>query len=186
MKISKRDRKVLVIGGVTAIVVLVVFYVALPFYENLSVIEDSLAQKRRMLGQSIRIIENEPVYRQQEVVLETELSELRAQLLNGSDAVLAQNQLETIVRGLADENGVTISRSTPLQERKVGTNYSKITVQLNLQGGVPEITNFLHAVSVHPRFLQVEEFSMNAFRVRDAVRLQPRVDVSGFIGLSGS
>jgi len=186
MKISKRDRKVLVIGGLSAVVVLVVIYVALPFYENLSVIEDSLAQKRRMLGQSIRVIENESVYEEQEAQLEAELSDLRAQLLGGSDPVLAQNQLETVVRGLADENGVTISRSTPLQEKKIGTHYSRITVQLNLQGGVPEITNFLHAVSMHQKFLQVEEFSMNAFRVRDAVRLQPRVDISGYIRLSGS
>jgi hypothetical protein len=44
-----------------------------------------------------------------------------------------------------------------------------------------ELTDFLYAVSAHSKFLKVEDFYMNAFRVRENVRLQPRMNISGFM-----
>lgn len=183
-KISTRDRRVLLIGGAAAALILAVFYVALPFYESLSQVEGELSQKKRVLTQRIRALRNQVVYEEQNTSLEDELSALRAQLLDGAEGAIAQNQLETIIRGLAEENGVTISRSTPLQERKLGDRYSKVTVQINLQSGMGELASFMHALSLHTKFLQVEEFYLNAFSVRNQIRLQPRLNISGFIRIS--
>lgn len=180
-RLSRRDKKVLWIGGGFTVVTLLVVYVFLPFYESVSDVEDQLSSKQEMLGRSVRVIQNEGLYLAQLQQLENELSRLREQLLEARDPVLAQNQLETIVRNVADQSGVTISRSTPLQEKSVGERYSKVTLQINVQSGMAELTEFLYAVSVHPKFLHIEDFYMNAFRVRENVRLQPRMNVSGFM-----
>lgn len=180
-KLSKRDKKVLWIGGSFTVATLLVIYVFLPFYESVSDVESQLSAKQQMLGRSVRVIENEDIYLSQVQRLESELSRLQEQLLEARDPVLAQNQLETIVRSVADQSGVTISRSTPLQEKSVGEKYSKVTLQINVQSGMAELTDFLYAVSVHSKFLQVEDFYMNAFRVRENVRLQPRMNISGFM-----
>jgi Tfp pilus assembly protein PilO len=185
-KLSKRDKKVLIIGGGIAAVILIVFYVALPFYESMSETEGDVETTSQLLARSIQTIQSEQVYRQQEVELQRELARLYDQLLDAEDPGLAQNQLENLVRGLAEEHGLTITRSTPLQQETVGERYAKITLQLNVQGEMADLASFLHALSVHPKFIQVENFNMNSFRVRDTVRLQPRMNVYGYIRLSAS
>jgi hypothetical protein len=46
------------------------------------------------------------------------------------------------------------------------------------------LTNFLYALSTHPKFLKVENFQLNMHRSRRTVRMQPRMNVSAFIRLS--
>jgi Tfp pilus assembly protein PilO len=180
-KLTRRDRRTLAIAGVFAAVVLVVFYVILPFLDAQSETESELANKERALSQRVRAIRGVEYYRSQIEQLDSVLVGLRAQLLDAENPTIAQNQLENIVREIAEENGVTISRSTPLQSRKVGEHYSKVTLQINVQSGMLELTSFLQALSAHSKYLQVEEFFINSFRVRDRYRLQPRMQISGFI-----
>ena len=185
-KLSKRDRRILLIGGIFAAVTLFGFYVALPVYESMGEVEGTLEQKKTILDRSVQAIENQGTYLQQVGELERELSRLRAQLLDAEEPAIAQNQLETIIRGLADQTGVTIARSTPLQEKSAGARYSKVSVQINVQSGMEELTSFLQSVSTHSKFLVIRDFQINVFRVRDRVRLQPRMSISAFFRLSES
>lgn len=181
MKISKRDRKVLWIGGVAVAGILVVMYGGLPLYESMTAKEGDLGQQELNLAQRVRAISSQDLYRAQNQVLEDELSRLRAQLLDASDPALAQSQLENLVRALAEQNGVTITRSTPLQGKKLGEKYSKITLQVNIQSGMAELTDFLHAMSLHPKYLEVEDFNITSISARGEIRLQPRLNVSAII-----
>ena len=53
-----------------------------------------------------------------------------------------------------------------------------------LQSKMAELAAFMHALSVHPKYLTVEDFFVNGFQVGKDVRLQPRMSVSGFIRLA--
>lgn len=179
-KLSKRDRRILWIGGIFTAVTVFSFYVVLPIYESMGEVEGTLEQKRTLLNRSVQAIENQGIYLRQAGELERELNRLRAQLLDAQDTAIAQNELETIIRAIADQTGVTIARSTPLQEKRVGERYSTVSVQINVQSGMEELTNFLQSVSTHPKFLAIKDFQINVFRVRDRVRLQPRMSISAF------
>lgn len=182
MRISKRDRKVITIGAVAGGLILIFFYGLLPAYDNLAAVDEDLGQKKELLVRHLRVIAGESRYEGRLEELDRELNRLAGQLLDASESTIAQNQLENIVRSLADQSGLAISRSTPLQERKVGENYSKVTLQINVQGGMLELANFLHALSTHSKFLEVDELYVNGFRVRNQdVRIQPRLNISGFI-----
>lgn len=183
MKISKRDRKVLIIGGAAVVVILAAVYVVLPLYGTMSEAPEELAQKQRVLDQRVRAIGSEAAYQTESEYLDQELDRLRSQLLDSSDPANAQVQLESLVRMLAEQNGVGITRSTPLQERKQGEEYAKVTVQLTLQGAMGELAAFMHALSTHPKYLIVDDFFVNGFQVGKDIRLQPRMSVSGFIRL---
>ena len=185
-KLSKRDKRILWIGGIFSAVTLFVLYVALPVYESMGEVEGTLSQKKTILDRSVKAIDNQGTYLQQVGELERELNRLRDQLLDAEETAIAQNQLETLIRGLADQTGVTIARSTPLQEKKVGERYSAVSVQINVQSGMEDLTSFLQSVSTHPKFLAVKDFQINVFRVRDRVRLQPRMTISAFFRLSES
>jgi len=184
MKISKRDRRVLIFGGLFVIGVLLVIYVVLPFFEARGEIETKVQQAERRLQQSLRVIQSESLYRAQQSELEEVLRQYQAQLLDAEDSNRARVQLQAIVRELAEEAGVTISRSTPLQERKVGENYAEVTLQINLDSGMQELTNFLYSLSTHPKFLKVEQFRMSMHRSRRNIRIQPQMHVSAYIRVS--
>ena len=184
MKISKRDKRVLVIGVVFCAAVFLALYVVMPFLDSSARIETDLQQAEQRLQQSISMIQRESRYRAERQELEQILEQFRAQLLDAQDSNMARVQLQAIVRELAEENGVTISRSNPMQERKIGENYAEITLQINLQGGMQELTNFLYALSIHSKFLKVGQFRINMFRSRNSVRMQPQMHVTGFIKLS--
>lgn len=184
-KLSKRDKKTLLVGSAAAAVILVVFYGILPFWEARGEVAEQVQTRQRLLQRSVEMIRQEEVFRAELEQLDRALEQYQNQLLDAREESIARVQLEEIVRRLAEENGVTVQRSNPLQERKIGERYAKITLQVNLQAEMPELTNFMYALSAHPKFLLVEEFYMNSLRVRNVIRLQPRMNISGFIRLSG-
>jgi Tfp pilus assembly protein PilO len=174
-KLSKRDRRILIIGGSFAIIIVLVFYIVLPFYESMSEIDQELEQKQKVLSRAVTAIQNQNVYNQQLIDLENSFAHLESQLLEGNNTNVAQSELENTVRRLADQHGVEISRSTPLQAKTIGS-LAKVTVQINTNGALGELSTFLHALSVHPKFFEIESFTINGFRVRDRIRLQPPIN----------
>lgn len=183
-KLNKRDKRTLWLGGVAGAIILFVIYGIMPLSEASSELDGELREKAALLQRSIVAVENEDIYRSRLATLESMLDQYRGQLLDSDDGTVARVQLEEIVRGLAESNGVTISRSNPLQETKIGERYSKVRIQINLTGDMPELTSFVYDLSNHPKFLVIDEFFMNGFRLRDEIRLQPRLNISGYIRLS--
>jgi hypothetical protein len=180
-RLSKRDRLVVTVGGIIVAVFLVGVYGILPLYDSVSASAETLGQRERAFAQRVRAISDRALYAERSQALSGEVERLRAQLLDSRDVTLAQSQLENLIRGLAEQYGVSIQRSTPLQGKRQGDKYSKVTIQINVQAGMAELADFLHALSVHPKYLEVEELYINGFRVRDEVRLQPRLSISGLI-----
>ncbi|MGH9341392.1 MAG: type II secretion system protein GspM [Acidobacteriota bacterium] len=179
-KLSNRDKKVLSIGGSGAALIILIFYVILPFYEGNAEAAAELENKQRLLQRTLETLRHEDVYRAQVQLLDEALNEYRQRLLDASQVEVGKNQLEGIVRSLANEHGLRVVRTSPLPEQKVSDRYAKVSLQVHLEGGMSELTNFLYAVSSYPKALVVEDFFLANFRNRT----QPRVNISGYIRLS--
>ena len=182
-KLSKRDQRALIVLGGVGVVIFAVMGVILPFYDATAQMAGELEEKEELLGRYIQVLQEEGMYGAKLGDLDWELAGYRRRLLDAQETGLATIQLEEIVRGLAAENDIRVTRSNPLQERKVGDDYVKVTLQINLQSDMLQLANFLYALSSHPKFFMVENFFLNSFRSRDQVRIQPRMNVSGFIRL---
>ena len=183
-KLSKRDKRALAILGVVGVIILLVMGVVLPFYNAKSQVETALEDKEQLLRRYIQGLPEEEIYRVELGQLDRVMDGYRQRLLDAQEISLATIQLEEVVRTLAAENGIQVTRSNPLQEREVGENYVKITLQINLRSNMPQLTGFLYALSAHSKFLLVENFFLNSLRSQNQVRIQPRMNVSGFIRLS--
>jgi hypothetical protein len=183
-KFSKRDKRALMILAGAGIVALLVFGIALPFYDAIDQMESKLEEQEELLERYIQVLQEEEMYGAELGDLDRVLAAYRQRLLDAQETGLATIQLEEIVRALAAENDIRVTRSNPLQEREVGDDYVKVTLQINLQSDMLQLANFLYALSSHPKFFLVENFFLNSFRSRDQVRIQPRMNVSGFIRLS--
>ena len=183
-RLSKRDKKALLILGGVAGVIAFVFGLVTPFYDAQEQVEGQLEGKQRFLERYVQVIQGREGYQSQLDQLDRMLEQYRQMLLDAQESSVATIQLEEVVRALAAEHEVQVTRSTPLQERKIGEQYAKITLQINLQTNMTQLTHFLYALSTHRRFLLVEDFYLNSFRARKQVRVQPRMNISGFIRLS--
>jgi type II secretory pathway component PulM len=183
-QLSKRDKRALTILGAVGVVILLAFAIVLPFYSAKSGVASELEDKEQLLRRYVQVLQEEVDYRFELSQLDRMLNGYRQRLLDAQDISMATIQLEEVVRTLAAQNGIQVTRSNPLQEREVGENYVKITLQLNLRSDMSQLTGFLYALSANPKFLLVENFFLNSLRSRDEVRIQPRMNVSGFIRLS--
>ncbi|RPI28313.1 MAG: hypothetical protein EHM61_05505 [Acidobacteria bacterium] len=181
-KLTRRDKRALIGGAVLAFLYLLVFHLILPFYEAGTTVDSQLDQKKQMLQRAVKTIQEREVYAAQVAEIEKVLAQYEQRLLDARDSTTAATQLDEIVRALATENNVTLTKSNPLQDRKAGERYTKVTIQINLDGEMAAATAFLYALSVHPKFLLIENYSVSKFRLTNNV--QPRMDVSAFIRLS--
>jgi hypothetical protein len=183
-ELSKRDKRALTILGALGVVLLLAFAVVLPFYSAKSGVAKELEEKEQLLGRYVQVLQEEGNYQFELSQLDRVLSGYRQRLLDSQDISMATVQLEEVVRTLAAANGIQVTRSNPLQEREVGDNYVKITLQINLRSNMSQLTGFLYALSAHSKFLLVENFFLNSLRSQNQVRIQPRMNVSAFIRLS--
>ncbi len=184
-RISSRNKRALLVLGSFLAGYLLIFELIFPFYDQQSVLADQIEERKQALQRALRVVQEENLYRGQleSAVRAVDIS--HQHLLDASDPITGRQQVEEAVRLLAQQNGVRVTRSNPLPERKVGEQYNKVTVQLNLDCDLNQLVSFLHSISVHQKFLLVEDFNLASFRVKDESRIQPRMQISGFIRLSG-
>ncbi len=183
-KLSKREHRLVTVGVIAAAVIILTVWVILPFLDRRATASDKLEEEARFLERSILEAEREDLYRDQLEQLNRSLTGYRQGLLDAQDSKIAYIRLEELVRDLAAEHDVTITRSNPLREGKFGDRYSKITLQINLQTDMSQLTDFLYALSSHRKFLVVEEFFLQGMRRRKQIQIRPRLNVSAFIRLS--
>lgn len=183
-KLSKREKEIVTGGLAVGGMILLAFFVVLPFLDLRDEASTRLEREGQLLQRSVQAIQQHDLYKTQLDELNRLLEQYRQSLLDTPNSSIAYIQLEETVRRLASEHGVTIMRSNPLPERKMGELYSKITLQINAKGSMTQLTNFLYSISAQPKFLLVEEFFLRSFRQRKQIELRPRLNVSGFIRLS--
>ncbi len=184
ISLNRRNKRAVLILGSFLGIYLIVFYVIFPFNDQAQAIGAQIGQKELQLRQALEAVDQQRAYGQELASIDQALGAFRSQLLEAADANSAIVQIEETVRTLASQNNVTVTRSNPLPERKIGEEYSKIVLQMNLDSDLDSLVNFLHAISVQPKYLLVEEFNLASFRVREQIRIQPRMQVAGFIRLS--
>jgi Tfp pilus assembly protein PilO len=180
-KLKKRDKRVLTVGGFIGGVILLLFYGILPLYEAQASIKDDVGNKQRLLQRALQSVQQQENYQAQLEYMDAVLAQYREQLLDTRNAA---NQLMEIFDTLAAQNNVRVTRKNPTEHRNMGDRYAKISINANIEGDMSDVANFLYSLSAYPKYLVVDEFQVTAFRMQNQIRIQPRINVSGFIRLS--
>lgn len=183
-KLTKRNRRALLLLGGFLGAYILVFYLVLPFYDRQSEIGGKITSSRQEVERYLKALTQQTDYQGQLEAVQATLQSYEEGFLQVRDVNTATLRLEETVRNLAAQHQIRVTRSNSLPDRKIGEQYAKVSVQLNLEGEYEALIGFIHAVSSFERFLLVEEFQITSFRVRDETRLQPRLRIAGFIRLS--
>lgn len=183
-KLSRRNRRALVWLGGGVLSYVTIFHFFLPFLDWQRVLDDEIQFRQQQVQRYLKALQDKSEYLNHLEGVKSAVSAYEAHFLEASDVNTATLQIEEIVRLLAGQNQIRVTRSNPLPDKRIGEVYARIGVQLNLEGDYDSLINFVHAVSSYEKFLLVEEFQLTSFRVRQETRLQPRLKISGFIRLS--
>ncbi len=181
-KLAKRDKRAIILGGVLIVFYLLTFHIALPVYEAQAEVAANFERETQFLEKAMHTVQQKDTYTAQLDEIDTVLVQYQDRLLSARESSSAAVELEEIVRAAAAENHVSLTKTSPLPEKKVGERYSKVTLQLNVEGDMTSTTGFLHSLSSNHKFLLVEDFQIAKFRNQPLV--QPRMSVSGYIRLS--
>ena len=183
-KLTLRERRILQGGGLTAAVVLVYFFVVEPFNEARASIPAELETKARLLQRSKQLLSQREYYRSRSEEIERLAQQYENRFIEAANSSDATTKVELAVRDLASRLGITISRSSRVQERILDDRYAKIMLRVSLRADLRQVLEFVHALSTYPKFLRVEHLELRVGRVRGKRSLNPSMNVSGLIQLS--
>lgn len=183
-RLTKRNKRALILLAVVVAVMVLVSYVILPFYDAKGQIRSDIQSKQKELALSARTLEEKDAYLRSLAAVERVIAEYESAVWDARDASSATVQVEETVRAFANQHGVRVTRSNPLPEQKIGDEYIKISLQLNVESDMGGLVGFLHSIASHEKFLVVDEFNLASFRVRDKTQIRPRMRISGYVRLS--
>jgi type II secretory pathway component PulM len=180
VKISAREKRILIIGGVVAALVLL-FYLtplALPGREGLS--QELQTKKRTLIGQK-ELLLREDHYKARIDEYRQRLSKDLSRRLPGENPSIAGAELQKVLKDLADQNGVEIIRRDNQREQKLGNDLVKVSVRIETQCAIDQLVRFLAAIENYDKLLSVDQLTVTSFRMQKLWQIRPGLTVSGYI-----
>ena len=178
MKITTREKRVLIVGGVIAAAVIAFYVVPRVLPEDLDV---TVRQSQNALRQDREILGLEEGYKARIAVGQERLKEDQDRLLPGDNAAAAGAYIQKVLREFADASQVEITRYTPQQDQKQDV-LTKISVGLDINCSIDQLIRFLTAIENNDKFLKVENLQIisRPQRNRDEIMV-PSLKIIGYI-----
>lgn len=180
MKISTREKRLLIIGGSLTILVLV-YYLATLLIPSREDSTTSAEFKKRFLLRQKETINLEEGYAARIAQYELRLKQDLARLLPGDSPAAAAATLQKVLQEMADASGVEITSKTMQQDQKTQESLMKISVQMNTTCTIDELVRFMAAIESYEKFLKVEELNIQTFRIRNRDEIRPQIKVVGYV-----
>ncbi len=180
MKITPREKRVLIVGAAIVIGAIVYFAVDALIPSRAALAADVTAKKRTLLAER-ELLGQEGNYKAQIDRYVKRLEQDRSRLLPGDNPNVAGAELQKVLKDLADRNGVEITRKDFQREQKVQDNLIKVPVHIETQCDPDQMVRFLAAIESYDKFLTLDELSVTSFRMQKRYEIRPAFTVSGFI-----
>ncbi|MFQ5874395.1 MAG: type II secretion system protein GspM, partial [Dehalococcoidia bacterium] len=161
MRISRRERAVLILG-IAFVAALALYFLAIePMVEGQRQVRSQLEAKMVLLEKYNRILGQRQALEGERERLKTRLALLESKLLRGDKPPLAAAELQKIVKLAAAKAEVDIS-SERILDPLVRGHYTEVPVEINVKCSVTRLTRFLFEIENSPRYLSVRELNVRA------------------------
>lgn len=150
MKIEGRDKKVLIIGGIVAAVILLYVFVLAPVYTDLSRKRDAIPKKERDLAE-MRVLKDQYIEMQQRLQQLQEVAAKRGPLLTEIENITKRTNLSSKIVSLKPQTGV---QSANFKESIVEVRLDNITLYdvVNYVNQLEKATLRIRKLYFKPRF----------------------------------
>ena len=180
MKITARDRKFLIAGGIVVALVAGFYLWTMPL-QSPGELAKEVEFKKRMLIRQREMIGQENNYKARLDQLRKRLDQDSGRLLTGRSPSLAGAELQNILSDLASQTGVEITRKTAQNEQKVQNDLIKVSANIDTNCTPDQLVQFLAAVENYPKFLTVDALNIISLRLQKKFEIRPNITVAGYI-----
>lgn len=181
MKISSREKKILIAGAVAAVLTGL-------FYFSDSLVPSggqraTLETKKKMLGQYRETIAAEQNYKARLEYDRRRYDQNQTRLLTGETPSIAAAELQKILTELAGPTGVEITRRDNIlqSQTKIQDNLIKIEVKIETNCNPEQLVQFIAAIENYERFLTVSDLTVSGYRMQKKYEIRPSITVAGYI-----
>ncbi len=181
MKITAREKKFLIAGGVVALVVIAFYLSPMLLPQDLSGMVET---EKNLLRRQREFISQEEVFKARIAQGQQRLAQDLDLLLPGNNPSAAGPALQKVLQDLADSLQVEISRKTILPEQKLPENLTKVTVQLDINCTLDQLVRFMTAIENYEKVLKIDELFIQSRRLQNRDQIYPMLKVAGLIATS--
>jgi hypothetical protein len=161
VKLTQRDKRALVIGGIIMIAAVLYTFGISPLITGDGNGSDEIDAERRLLAKYRQTIAMEEEY-QKAINERKEMGvDLSGRLISGSTPALAAAELSNLIRSFAEESNAHINRETVNPARETGS-HQKISLQLSITSDVIGLRDFLYMIQNDEKLLDVESLMVTS------------------------
>ncbi len=180
MKVSSRERLLILIGVGVALAVLV-FYVATQLLPDSQSLSRDVDLKKKMLKSQRETLTREDFYKTRLDQNRKQLEQDMNRILPGENASLAGAELQKVIKQFADQSGVEITQRNPQAEKKIENIATKVSVRIETNCTPEQLVQFLASIESYEKMLKVDELVISSLRLQKRFEIRPSLTISGFI-----
>jgi len=179
-KITPRDKKFLIGGGVIVGIYLLSVWVIQPVYEKQKRVDQKIQNKIQFIQKYYEILSQDSYYNAKKTANERTRIILAKKFLNETQPGLAAARLQKIIKGFALQSRVKIEQ-VRVEKAKVIDQMPAVPISMTLRSSLRNLSEFVYRMENSEKFLVVEEITSQRINKSNPEELKTRLLVSGFI-----
>jgi len=180
MKISAREKRVLIIGGGICAAILGWYAATALLPSGADLARDVELSKRRLLKQK-ETLQQEETFRARVTEYEERIKQNMARLLPENNPSLASAELQKVLTNMAAQAGVEITQKNIQKEQRLQNDLVKVAVRIETNCNAQQLVQFLAAIESYEKYLFLDELVINGYRIQRRYEIKPSMTVAGII-----
>ena len=185
MNISKRDKKILTIGGVAVALFLFITYVISPFIESEQEIRDNTEQREVLLQKYEKIINQKSEVEKDLTKMKRNLTQIKGKLLKGSTPSLAAAEMQKMLEKISKSHNLEL-KSVKVKDAEKEGDFLVIPLELRLTTDLNRTRKFLADLENNQKYLIVPQLKISVKNQRDPKEVIVTIVVTGFFMEEGA
>jgi Tfp pilus assembly protein PilO len=179
LDISKRDKKVLMIGGLAVVLFLIINYVISPFIESENDIQEGTEQKEMLLKKYERVINQRGEIEKKLAKMKREQSGLNKKLLKGSTPSLAAAEMQKMLENISKKYDLEL-KSVKVKDAEESGEFLAIPLEIRLTTDLNSTRKFLADLEKNSKYLIIPKLKISVKNQRDPKEVIVTLVVTGF------
>ncbi len=180
MKITDRDKKILLLGGGALLIAALYQWVLTPVLTSQAMVREKLAGKEILLAKTNAKIARKGRLTAKTKVIEEEIARAEKGLLHGKTPSLAAAELQRLLKKIAARGKVKVRSEKIISPIVVG-EYQRIPVRVTLKGLVTNLKKVLHQIESNPMIMPISEARIKVINTRNPSQVEATLTVAGII-----
>ncbi len=178
-KISQREKKVILIGGVVVIFI-ILYNIGTWYSSTMSSAREFIEAKRVTLEKQLQKISEKKQLQNTFHALEKDVENLERGLLRGSKPPVVAAQIQSVVKNMASSIGIEITLEKALNPEDKGL-YLRIPVEVGFTAQTEKLKQMLYKIKTSRFLLTISEMKVIVKNTRNPMDVYTTLVVNGFI-----